>query len=280
VQAFFTQPLNVPALLAALVVGRMAQYTSDQVLVQRLQTTATLRDTRQAFIIHAAGDALWMVGLSLVGLALFAYFQHQPPPAGLPADRLLPHFMSIAFPAGALGLVIAAILAASLSSIDSAVHSCSSVLIVDVYQRWMGAASADASHADDSAVRASRSATLLVGAVGTTLACNVARIGTLLEIANKLINAFTGPLFGMFILAMFSRRAGSAAALAGGLAGAVTSYVVAYHSSIGFLWPSTFGLVSTLVVGVAVTAFTPAAPAAKARFTWRAVMAQGETPKP
>jgi SSS family transporter len=280
VQAFFTQPLNVPALLAALVVGRMAQYTSDQVLVQRLQTTATLRDTRQAFIIHAAGDALWMVGLSLVGLALFAYFQHQPPPAGLPADRLLPHFMSIAFPAGALGLVIAAILAASLSSIDSAVHSCSSVLIVDVYQRWMGAASADASHADDSAVRASRIATLLVGAVGTTLACNVARIGTLLEIANKLINAFTGPLFGMFILAMFSRRAGSAAALAGGLAGAVTSYVVAYHSSIGFLWPSTFGLVSTLVVGVAVTAFTPAAPAAKARFTWRAVMAQGETPKP
>jgi SSS family solute:Na+ symporter len=271
-QAFFTQPMNVPALLTALVVGRMAQYTSDQVLVQRLQTTATLRETRQAFVIHAAGDALWMIGLSVVGLALFAYFQHQPAPPGLPADRLLPYFMSVAFPAGALGLVIAAILAASLSSIDSAVHSCSSVLVVDVYHRWLRAGAARESGGDAASIRASRVATLLVGAAGTTLACNVARIGTLLEIANKLINAFTGPLFGMFILAMFSRRAGSTAALAAGLAGAAVSYGVAYQSPLGFLWPSTFGLLATVIVGAVVAMFTPAASPEKVRFTWREVM--------
>ena len=53
----------------------------------------------------------------------------------------------------------------------------------------------------------SRVATVAFGAAGTLLATNVSRIGSLLEIANKLINAFTGPLFGIYLLAMFSRRA-------------------------------------------------------------------------
>jgi SSS family solute:Na+ symporter len=272
VGAFFTQPLHVPALLAALIVGRMAQYTSDQVLVQRLQTTETLRDTRRAFVIHAIGDAVWMVGLSIVGLALFAYFQYSPAPAGLPADRLLPRFMSDAFPTGALGLVIAAILAASLSSIDSAIHSCSSVLVVDIYQRFLrGAAVATTKVAEARQVQASRVATVLVGILGTTLACNVARIGSLIEVANKLINAFTGPLFGIFLLGMFT-FAGSRAALIGGAAGTLTAYVVAYHSPIGFLWPSTFGLAVTLLVGVGAGVGFPDASSAARRYTWRGVM--------
>jgi SSS family solute:Na+ symporter len=274
---FFTQPMTVPALLSALIVGRMAQYTSDQVMVQRLQTTRSVADARHAFVVHASGDALWMIGLSVVGLALFAYFQHRPGPADLPADRLLPYFMSQAFPPGAVGLVIAAILAASLSSVDSAIHSCSSVIFVDVYSRAIlgHEPKADSAADQQTQVRASRVITVLVGLVGTTLACNVASIGTLLEIANKLINAFTGPLFGIFLLAMFSARATSAAALAGGAAGALTAYVVAYHSPIGFLWPSTFGLGATLLVGALMTALRTRTPV-NGHFTWRAVMAAPE----
>jgi SSS family transporter len=259
-----TQPMSVPALLSALIVGRMAQYTSDQVMVQRLQTTRSLGDARHAFIVNAAGDALWMTGLSIVGIALFAYFQFQPAPEGLSSDRMLPYFMSREFPVGAVGLVIAAILAASLSSIDSAIHACSSVLVVDVYGRLMQSSNVLRS------VTPLRVATVLVGAAGTTLACNVAGIGTLLEIANKLINAFSGPLFGIFILAFFSARASSTAALVGGSIGAITSYVTAYHSPIGFLWPSTFGFVATLAAGGVASAVGGSDRGAD--WTWRAVM--------
>jgi SSS family transporter len=271
--AFFTQPMTLPALLMALIVGRMAQYTSDQVLVQRLQTTRSVADARQAFIVHAAGDALWMIGLSLVGLTLFAYFQYRPGPADLPPDRLLPYFMAQAFPSGATGLVIAAILAASLSSVDSAIHSCSSVIYIDFYRRILQdrVPAAGGRNDEHDNVRVSRLINVIVGVAGTTLACNVASIGTLLEIANKLINAFTGPLFGIFLLAMFSRRATSVAALAGGVTGAMVAYGIAYHSSIGFLWPSTFGLAATLGVGVLVTLVRGAVDTG-ARFTWRAVM--------
>lgn len=276
VASFFAQPMTVVSLLVALVVGRMAQYTSDQVMVQRLQTTRSLRDARRAFVVNAAGDALWMLGLCFVGLALFTYFQTHALPAEFQTDKLLPYFMSLVFPAGAVGLVIAAIMAASLSSIDSAINSCSSVAVVDLYNRvWLGrqVRHGQSEAEDRRQVWASRVATLLFGAAGTTLACNVSRIGNLLEINNRLVNAFTGPLFGIFLLAMFSARSRSEGVLAAGAAGAAASYYVAYHSAIGFLWPSTFGLAGTLVVGGLLAWLWPSQADAPGRaLTWRMVM--------
>ncbi|MEP6783613.1 MAG: sodium/solute symporter [Acidobacteriota bacterium] len=277
VRSFFEQPMTLITLLTALVIGRMAQYTSDQVMVQRLQTTRSLKDARSAFIVNAAGDALWMLGLSFVGFALFAFFQHRPLPPEFATDKLVPYFMSLAFPAGAVGLVIAAIMAASLSSIDSAINSCTSVAVVDLYNRvWKGAdvrASTRTPADEREQVMVSRIATVLFGALGTTLACNVSRIGSLLEINAKVVNAFTGPLFGIFLLAMFSRRASSVAALGAGITGALAAYYVAYHSSIGFMWPSTFGLAATLVAGAALSLAMPMAGGdPRVALTWRAVM--------
>lgn len=277
IHSFFVQPVTVPALLAALVVGRMAQYTSDQVMVQRLQTTRTVSDARHAFTVNAAGDVLWMGGLSFVGFALYAYFLHHPLPAGFDIDRMLPYFMAQAFPVGAVGLVIAAILAASLSSIDSAIHSCSSVVVMDFYNRLLHGRNLSAETLSDAEQRAqvavSRWTTVIFGAIGTLLACNVSRLGNLLEIANRLINSFSGPLFGIFLLAMFSSRTTSGPALAGGFAGALVSYYVAYLSNLSFLWPSTFGLAATLIVGLGCTLFVWHEPdEAPRRLTWQAVM--------
>ena len=279
VASFFSQPMSLVALMIALVVGRAAQYTSDQVMVQRLQTTRSVKDARQAFIVNAVGDALWTVGLCFVGLALFAYFQNRVLPPEFQTDKLVPYFMSLAFPAGAVGLVIAAIMAASISSIDSAINSCSSVAVVDLYNRlWIGkdvARGAQSAEGERRQVMASRIATVFFGGLGTVLACNVSRIGTLLEIANKLVNAFSGPLFGIFLLAMFSPRSRSGGVLAAGVAGAVVSYYVAYESTIGFMWPSTFGLAASLLVGLVMAAILPAPADAPGRqLTWRAVMAR------
>ena len=111
------------------------------------------------------------------------------------------------------------------------------------------------------------------GAAGTFLATNVSRIGSLLEIANKLINAFTGPLFGIYLLAMFSRRATGGPVLVAGVVGSFTSYYVAYQTRIGFMWPSTFGLAATLASGALLSVLTRTRPAADAlRLTWWAVM--------
>jgi Na+/proline symporter len=149
--------------------------------------------------------------------------------------------------------------------------------VVDLYNRvWRGrdVRTGERSHADDRRqVNVSRAFTLVFGAIGTTLACNVSRIGSLLEINAKVVNAFTGPLFGIFLLAMFSARATAWAVLVSGVAGALTAYVVAYHSTIGFMWPSTFGLVATLGVGLVLSAIAPSSATDPRRaLTWRAVM--------
>jgi SSS family solute:Na+ symporter len=277
--SFLVQPVTLLSLLIALVLGRAAQYTSDQVLVQRLQTTRSLSETRRAFAINAAGDTLWMIGLSFVGFALFAFFQHHRLPPEYETDKMLPYFMSLAFPAGAVGLVIAAIAAASMSSLNSAINSCSSVAVVDLYNRlWLKRNLQRGQHAPEDErrqLRASKLFTLFFGAVGTIAAVNVSRLGSLLEIANKLVNAFTGPLFGIYLLAMFAGRARSEAALAGGIVGAAVSYYVAYHTVFSFLWPSTFGLVATLGVGGLLALLWPAPQNAKGReLTWSAVMAR------
>jgi SSS family solute:Na+ symporter len=276
VQAFFEQPLNIVAIMCSLVFGRMASYVGDQIMVQRLQTTKSLADARKAFIVNAAGDIIWMFALSFVGLALFAYFQLHTLPPDFSTDKILPYFMSLTFPRGIVGLVIASIMASSLSSVDSAINSCTSVVVVDFYNRlWLRRqtghelSSAEQRHE----VVVSRGATVAFGAAGTLLATNVSRIGSLLEIANKLINAFTGPLFGIYLLAMFSRRATATPTLVAGIVGSLTSYYVAYHTPIGFMWPSTFGLAATLIVGAGMTLVSGSRPTPEAlRLTWREVV--------
>src|SRR5205814_2067595 len=158
-------PCLVIAVVVAIVVGRMAGYTSDQVMVQRFQTTRSLSDARRAFVVNAAGDVLWMFGLSFVGLVLLAYFTHVPLPPEYASDKILPYFMSQVFPAGAVGLVVAAILAASLSSIDSAINSSTSVVVVDFYNRLFvpGEAAADGPRQ----VLVSRVTTVIFGLAGT-----------------------------------------------------------------------------------------------------------------
>ena len=282
---FFVIPVTGIGLLISGLVGRTATYTSDQVMVQRFQTTRTIRDARQGFLITAVSDAVWMTALALVGVSLYAYFQHNPLPQMVieNPDRIFPYFMGEVFPVGLTGLVIAAILAASLSSIDSAINSMTSVVTIDFYNRiYLGRSGNNQELSEEEQhgqVRISRIFTLLIGIVGISLSCNVARLGTIFEIANKLINSFTGPMLGIFLLGMFTRRANGIGVFIGGFFGtAVTLYVV-YLSSlevprVSFLWPSTFGLVATLAVGYLCSLASGSSSPDRRQWTFRQVLAR------
>lgn len=288
--AFLYVPASLLGILVSVVVARLGTYTSDQVMVQRFQTARTIADARRGFLINAIADTIWMLALSFVGLALFAYFHAQfgrlPTWADAQPDQLFPYFIAHVFPVGLVGLVIAAILAASISSIDSALNSLTSVVMVDFVGRFRrGQPATDAGR-----VRLSRLLTLGLGAVGIVLALNVASLGSLLEISNKIVNSFAGPILGIYLLGMFARRAHAAGVLLGGVAGTLTAIYVAFQPQVhgllnrtaglaletqhgvSFLWPSTFGLGVTLVLGwlASVTLHNPA-PAGGEPWLWRSV---------
>ena len=282
---FFVTPVTAIGFFVAIMVARLGTYTSDQVMVQRFQTARSIRDARRGFLITAISDVVWMTALSLIGVSLFAYFQHHPIPQIVQEnpDNIFPYFLGEVFPIGLTGLVIAAILAASLSSIDSALNSLTSVVTVDFYNRiYLNRPRLSESLDEDQQrrqVRLSRLFTLLLGALGTTLSCNVMRLGSIFEIANKLINSFTGPLLGIFLLGMFTKRANSLGVFVGGFAGTAVALYTVHLSNLGrvsFLWPSTFGLLTTIIIGYGLGLIFPNSDPDRNAWTWRSVMMQND----
>jgi SSS family transporter len=277
--AFLKEDVTVLTVLITMTTIRMAQYTCDQVLVQRFQTTKSVKDSKDALVISAIGDIIWMLGLGFVGMVLITYFNSHAIPPEFTGDMILPYFMSQVFPVGAVGLVIAAIFAASLSSIDSAINSCSSSVMVDFYIRlYLGKkAKLDdlTSEEQVAQVRVSRISVVFLGIFAIILASNVGRMGSLYEIINKVINLFTGPLFSIFILGMFTRWARSGGVLIGGTIGAVISVYTAFFTEFSFLWPPMFGLVGGLIIG-AVASLILGPSSASTEYTFREVMKRSD----
>ncbi len=283
--AYLTIPMTVGGMFIAILVSRLTTYTCDQVMVQRFQTSLTLGDARRGMILTAIGDVIWMLVLGLVGLALFAFFRAKfgglPPWAAEHPDRLFPFFIVEVFPVGLTGLILAAIMAASIASIGCALNSITSVVAIDFIDRLFTnrarASLEPQAQLERTQVRVSRFITLVVGVVGVLIALQVNRLGSLIEISNKLINSFSGPMLGIYLLGMFTRSATWVGALLGGAVGTLVTIYFAFQREINallnsafalglepdavvsFLWPSPLGLMATLVVGYAASWATQAA---------------------
>ena len=81
------------------------------------------------------------------------------------------------------------------------------------------------------------------------IACNVERLGPIYKASPKIMGAFNGAIFGIFLLGMFSRRATRTGVWLGALAGTSASCYTAFFSNLGFVWPASAGVLTTLFVG-------------------------------
>jgi SSS family solute:Na+ symporter len=280
VRGFFTTELTFWGVVLLVTLSRAAAFTVDQIAIQRFQASHSLAEARRSYLLNAATDTIWMTVLALIGLALFAYYRSHALPDGLQNDRILPHFMWAHFPAGLTGLVIAAIFAASLSSVDSALNSTSSIVMVDFYNRLVLGRRRPAQDlpADEQArqLKISRGANLALGGLMILLGANIERMGEIYQACNKILGAFFGPLFGVFVLGLFSRRAHSAGVVIGVLCGLGASCFasffsvlpwlqslsgavfgpafVAFFKELSWQWPSPIGITVTLTVGFGASA--------------------------
>jgi SSS family transporter len=300
--AIFTSPVTWYGLLIASIAGRATGYTGDQVMIQRFQTAKSIRDTRQGFLITAISDVVWMTVLTLVGVVLVIYFQRNTEPlpswlyetnpttgeSKLAFDMYFPYFMSKVFPPGLTGPVIAAIVAASLSAIASAINSQSTVVVVDFYNRIIKRRVRPVDDLPAAEQRfqvlLGRIASVVVGVVATVIAMNLGKLGIIMEISNKVVQSFTGPLLGIFWLGMFTRKANSFGAFLGGLMGTIVAVFVAFDKElflpifgfehhISFYWPTVFGLVSALVIGYIASLPFPISESAR-KWNWFTVTSQ------
>ncbi|MCB1103368.1 MAG: sodium/solute symporter [Opitutaceae bacterium] len=298
VKGYFSTEITFAGIVLLITLSRASSFTADQVAIQRFQSAKSLSDTRKMLIVDALAGVLWIMVLGFVGLALFAYYQHFPFPEGLNNDRVLPYFIGEHFPVGVTGLVIAAIFAASLSSVDAALNSTASIIVVDFYNRiWLQQRRPVQSTPPDierKQVRVSRCATIVLGIIMMVIGINIDRMGELYQAVNKILGAFMGPLFGMFFLGMFSRTARAGGVLLGAALGlscsCFTSFFpnlpwlqricgrlfgeefVAFFQHLSWQWPSIIGILVTLFIGLLASRIIPRPATSSPALTFREVM--------
>jgi Na+/proline symporter len=164
-------------------------------------------------------------------------------------NYIFPFFLIQYAPTGILGIMLAVIFAAAMSSFSSEINSLASATIIDFYKRYFRV-DADAGHY----LWASRAATLFWGVFATTAACFAGRFGTsLIEAVNKVGSYFYGPILGVFLLAFLIRSCTGTGAFWGLIAGEIAVFAVAAYSSISWLFYNVVGVVVVLLAGTVIS---------------------------
>lgn len=132
-------------------------------------------------------------------------------------DQALPQFVRLRFPPGVVGLLVAALMAATMSSIDSGIHSVTTAIVIDFRDRLFPARRPKSEAGE---MIFARVLVVLVGAIAITLACFVGQLGDVFAVAKKTVGAFAAPLLAMFILGLFVPRARSTGVFCGTFLGA------------------------------------------------------------
>lgn len=181
----------------------MQDYGTDQVTVQRLMAIPDFKGMAKAAILNGFFDLFIICLLVFVGLGMFAYYQHFPEllAEGIGGDKVLPFYMMRTLPAGISGLVITAIFAAAMSSMDSGINSLATVIVNDFVKPLRNKVR---SELDD--VKLARILTLVLGALGIAIACYAKTLENILQASQTFLGLFAGPILAMFLLGIFTRR--------------------------------------------------------------------------
>jgi SSS family solute:Na+ symporter len=155
--------------------------------------------------------------------------------------------------------LVAAIFAAAMSSLDSALNSLATASVVDVYARFFRPNADDARR-----LVVARRLTVAWGVLGVAAALYVAGRGGLLAMAVRYVGYFAGPVLGLFLLGLLFRRTNQGGAVGGVLAGfaAVTIVVNAERwfgtpPPVGGIWTAAVGCACTMAVGLALSQLWP-----------------------
>ncbi len=161
-------------------------------------------------------------------------------------NYVFPTFITTRMPVGLIGLMIAAIFAAAMSSIAAELNALATASTIDFYRRYWRRQASDAHY-----LRAAKLATAIWGGFACIVAVYAASFGSLIEVVNRVGSLFYGALLGAFMLAIGIPRATARGAFWGLLVGELTVVAVAFFlPSIAFLWHNVVGVVATVAVGM------------------------------
>ena len=210
---FFLNLNNPNALAAGLLFGCFTTFAvlgTDQDLVQRMLTCNHVKKGQKALLWTAALNFPITLLFLGVGAALFAYYKVAPDTAvdtfiaTHHTDYIFPHFIKTVLTPGLRGLLIAALLAAAMSSLDSALNALSSTFYIDIYKRYIRPETTE-----KHAVTISRYSVIIFAAVLVLVAMQCGKTESVLWLGFKIFGYTYGAMIGVFLIAVLTDRRGN-----------------------------------------------------------------------
>lgn len=233
----------------------------DQTAIQRFMSTKSAQDARHAYLINALLGIFKSGLLAVLGLSLLAFFMANPEylPEGISptedADSVFPYFISSFLPAGIAGLVVAAVFAAAMSSIDSGVNSITAVVTTDFLDRFGLKPESETAH-----TRLAMGLAFGIGVIAVTCSTFMGHVpGNFLAVTSKTTNLLVAPIFSLFFMALFVSFATPLGTYFGAMVGIVVGTLIGFwdvltgRPPISFQWIGICSLVVNLVVSCLVS---------------------------
>ncbi|MCQ2390628.1 MAG: sodium:solute symporter [Kiritimatiellae bacterium] len=200
-------------------VANLASYTSDQCVVQRYMTTADEKGAARSILLNSVLSFINCFVFFVLGVALWTFYQAHAGalPADTKPDAVLPIFIAHELPSGISGLVLAAVAAATMSTLSSNLNSAASAITTDFYRRlWKG----------KNELRCGKICTVVVGILGGAFALWLANadIRNIYDQFQRFLGIFTAGLGCLFFMGIFLKRVNGF----GATCGLVANYIVCF----------------------------------------------------
>lgn len=207
--------------------NNLISYTSDQTFIQRYLTTKDERSAGRSILLNSLMCVFISLVFYFIGTGLFTFFQTHPTHLDASVgrgDAILPYFMMREMPVGVAGLLIAAIFAATMSTISSNINSVSTAFSIDFWKRLKTQTS------EPEMLSVARWSSVLSGIIGLGIALLMAswNILSLLDYFNTILGLLTGGLGGLFLIGVFLPKVGGKAALTGFVFGTLFVFWMAF----------------------------------------------------
>jgi len=179
------------------------KYGTDQTMVQRYLTAKSDKSAIKAVLLGMGLTVPLWVLFMFIGTALFVFYQQNPLPADMRPDAVFPYFIMSNLPPGVVGLILAALISAAISSLGSDLNCLAAVGVEDYYKRLVP------KHTDKQSLKAGRWIVIFggLGAIAIATLYLMAGDEGVLGIVFTLYAIFSGGIAGIFLLGLFSARA-------------------------------------------------------------------------
>jgi Na+/proline symporter len=163
-------------------------------------------------------------------------------------NYIFPTFVLTRLPVGVVGLILVAIFAAAMSTVESELTALSTATVVDFYRRYVRAEAPERHY-----LRVSRGATFFWGAFATVCALYMGQLGSAIEAVNRIGSYFYGPILGVFILAVGTKEANGHGAFSGVVLGIAAVQLTMWYTGYSYLYYNLVGAFVSVVAGYALS---------------------------